>query len=91
MLFTVCGPLVCPVRDTFILYKQLKCPTLFKEPWLETGLSCFLRSSNDFDTAEEQLCILLAQIGNSVVQNPCAATKRHPYMAPNKMSIVECC
>ena len=34
MLFTVCGPQVCPVIDTFIYYKQLKCPTFFKEPWV---------------------------------------------------------
>ena len=39
MLFTVCGPQVCPVIDTFIYFKQLNCPTFLKEPWVVLHLS----------------------------------------------------
>ena len=39
MLFMVCGPQVCPLVDTFVYCKLLKCPTFFKEPWSKAATS----------------------------------------------------
>ena len=53
MLFTVCGPQVCPVIDTFIYYKQLKCPTFFKEPWSRRVPSAPLTSNESMSKASK--------------------------------------